>query len=281
MSEISITCLIENRAPERLAAEHGLCVHISFMGHSILLDTGASGAFAENAEKLGVDLAAVEVAALSHAHYDHSGGYEAFFAANGRAEVYLRAEGRQRCYGVSGPEPRYIGIPDGILEKHAARFVFVNEKTQLLPGVFLLGHSTPGLESRGAAAHMCRESGNGLIPDDFAHEQSLIFDTSRGLVVINSCCHAGADTVAREALEAFPGRRLCMLIGGFHLMGSTGADSMGPTEAEVIALARRLEALGAETIYTGHCTGTPAYEILERTLPGRVKYFCTGTTAGF
>ena len=50
-----------------LEAEWGLSVHIDYDGHGILLDTGAGPLFAENAERLGIDLAEVEFGVLSHA----------------------------------------------------------------------------------------------------------------------------------------------------------------------------------------------------------------------
>ena len=42
---MEITVLIENTGCPALAREHGLAVHIAYRGHSILLDTGSSGAF--------------------------------------------------------------------------------------------------------------------------------------------------------------------------------------------------------------------------------------------
>ena len=78
---MDITVLIENLGPDSLACEHGLSLHIQYRGRSILLDMGSSGAFADNARKLGIDLAGVELAVLSHGHYDHADGMRAFFAA--------------------------------------------------------------------------------------------------------------------------------------------------------------------------------------------------------
>lgn len=56
-------------------------------------------------------------------------------------------------------------------------------------------------------------------PDDFSHEQSLVFDTKEGLVIFNSCSHGGADVIIREAEAAFPGKQIYGLIGGFHCSG--------------------------------------------------------------
>ena len=60
------------------AFEHGLSVYVETKKHKILLDTGATGAFAENAKKLGIDLKAIDTVVLSHGHYDHSGGILTF-----------------------------------------------------------------------------------------------------------------------------------------------------------------------------------------------------------
>lgn len=277
MNSLKITALIENKAPEGLKAEHGLSVLAEFGGRKYLLDTGASDVFASNAEKLGIDLSIVDVAALSHAHYDHSGGFKAFFAFNSISKVYLQDKARELCYFKLGPIKRYIGIPDGILNKYADRFVYVSENTEIGDGVWLIGHSTADLSARGRQAHMYRKTAEGLVPDDFAHEQSLVFDTPDGLAIINSCCHGGAENIVSEVKTAFPGHEVSALIGGFHLMGIRGVSTLGVDPQEVEALGRRLLELGVKRTYICHCTGDPAGKILTRVMGENVSYFRTGT----
>lgn len=73
---MKITTLMENTASsDCFTAEHGLSIYIETKDHIILFDSGPSGAFADNAAKLGVDLAKAEMAILSHGHYDHGGGF--------------------------------------------------------------------------------------------------------------------------------------------------------------------------------------------------------------
>ena len=61
---MKITTLIENRKNETDSAlefEWGLSLHIAHNAHSILFDTGSSGAFADNAIRLSVNLKTVDV----------------------------------------------------------------------------------------------------------------------------------------------------------------------------------------------------------------------------
>ena len=87
---MKIYCLIDNEAAEGFACEHGLSLWIEARGKCLLFDAGESGAFAENAQRLGIDLGRADAAVLSHGHYDHSGGMERFFELNSRAKLYLR-----------------------------------------------------------------------------------------------------------------------------------------------------------------------------------------------
>ena len=92
------TILVDNHAPDGLLAEWGLSILIEQEGRRILLDTGSSGRFLQNAAALGFDLSQVEAAVLSHAHYDHADGMAAFFAQNAAAPFYLCGGAAENCY---------------------------------------------------------------------------------------------------------------------------------------------------------------------------------------
>lgn len=96
--------------------------------------------------------------------------------------------------------------------------------------------------------------------------------------MLNSCCHAGVENIIEEVKENFSGRNVLAVFGGFHLKGSNGIDSMRLTVEKVEALGRKLEKSGVQHIYTGHCTGLPAYRILKDILGEKLQYFATGTT---
>lgn len=261
--------LIDNITNDNLLAEWGLAIFLDYEGHKILLDTGASETFAANARTLGLPLNEVEFGVLSHAHYDHSDGLSCFFQENQKAKFYIRKGAGENCY--SGKNPffkKYIGIRRGILKEYADRIVYAEGKLEVMPGVFLLPHGTPGLGAVGKRAGMYVKIHGFYVPDSFAHEQSLIFRTEKGLVIFNSCSHGGADNIIRETEAAFPGEPIEAMIGGFHLFRST--------DEEVRAFAGRVRATGIGRIYTGHCTGDHAFALLKEELGDAVKQLYTG-----
>lgn len=262
------TVLVENAAPEGLQLEWGLSLLIEYRGGGYLLDAGGSALFAENARKLGVDLSKVDAAVLSHAHFDHSGGFDEFCRLNMHAPVYIRRSVRENCYSQHAEGKKYIGLQRGMLKRLGGRLVRADGDVRIAPGVTLVPHKQPDMPERGRAAKMFVRCGLWFRPDDFSHEQSLVFETVEGLVIFNSCCHGGVDAIIEEVSRTFPGKRIGAIVGGFHLFRT-------PPEG-VHALADRLEKLGAPLLYTGHCTGGEAMEILEARFPGRVCRLETG-----
>ena len=77
---MNITSLIENTSHRGLPVEHGLSLYIESRGKHILFDMGQSTLFAENAERLGVSIRDVDVAVVSHGHYDHGVGLQTFLS---------------------------------------------------------------------------------------------------------------------------------------------------------------------------------------------------------
>lgn len=115
-----------------------------------------------------------------------------------------------------------------------------------------------------------------------SHEQSLVAETSLGLVVMNSCCHAGAEHIVADILTHFPAQRVYAILGGFHLVGRNGMGSLGVAPETVKTLSHQLvEVLGVARIYTGHCTGHPAFSLLEEEAPGHVFSLNTGDVLTF
>lgn len=255
---MKITVLTDNKAKPSLKSEWGLSLYIENGEDKILLDTGASPLFAENAEKCGVDLEKVNLSFLSHAHYDHSDGFGKFFSVNKTAPLYINECCKENCYGKRWIFSKYIGIKKGYTSTFQERIIRTDGFTEVKKGIFLLPHCDGDYSIYGKKNGLYQKNKRQWSYDSFNHEQSLIIRTEKGIVIFNSCCHAGADNIITEAAKAFPGEKILALIGGFHLYKSTDDD--------VLKLAERIRETGIERIYTGHCTGDKAFAILKKEL---------------
>ena len=250
---MKIVTLMENTScREDLCFEHGLSLYIETDTHKILFDAGQSAAFADNAEKLGVDLRKVDFAVLSHGHYDHSGGLGRFLEINGTASVYVSRYAFEPHYSANG----YIGM-DPALQTNA-RICYVAEETRLAEGISLHSIDTVPMDTAGLLVVE-----NGIRkPDDFRHEQYLLLEEKGKRILISGCSHKGILNI----MDAFrPG----VLIGGFHFM---------KTEDEALLRDAAEKLLQYDTVYyTGHCTGLTQYDYLKTIMGGRLHYIAAGT----
>jgi len=263
-----IIVLTDNIGSGDLKGEWGLSLYIEYEGKRILLDTGASDAFIANARKLGTDIGTVDFAVLSHAHYDHTLGLAAFLQTNVTAPVYLSPNAGENCYAGWKFLSRYIGMPKGLTAKFPGRIIRPEGVFPITEGVYLVPHSTGGLSRLGDRNHLYVRKGIRFIPDDFSHEQTLVIKTSSGLVLFNSCSHSGPEIVVNEALKAFPGEKIAAYVGGLHLFRLS--------DDEVMAVSERLASCGVGKIYTGHCTGQKAFDILRERFGEKIEQFHCG-----
>lgn len=203
--------IVDNIGAGNAKGEWGLCIYIEYNGKNILLDTGNSSLFIKNLEVIGIDINDINFAVLSHAHSDHANGMEKFFERNTVAKFYLQQYCEESCYWKFGLLKRYVGIPTGILEKYKDRIVYAQDKLEVCDGVILLPHKK-AVKTIGKIQHMYIKKNGKMIVDDFAHEQSLVFRTEEGLVIFNSCSHAGADIIINEVSEAFQQEKIYQIV---------------------------------------------------------------------
>ena len=257
-----ITSLLENTAAHPLVgAEHGLSLYIETEHHRILFDMGQTDLFARNAKVLGLDLSQVDLAVLSHGHYDHGGGLATFLEINHTAPVYLTEAAFLPHYNGAR---KYIGL-DTTLQGHP-RLRVVSGDLSLGDGLTLLSPNGRERKHSLGSFGLTERVGDSFIPDDFRHEQYLLIEEplSEGSnrVLISGCSHAGI----LDIVEWFSPD---VLVGGFHV------SKMALGE-ELTALGDALAAHGTE-YYTCHCTGTEQYAFLRGQMP-RLRYLAGGET---
>jgi len=265
---LEMTVLIDNVAAEPLVSEWGLSILITADDRSILLDTGASHLFAQNAERLGIDLNSVDTGVLSHAHYDHADGMDTFFSLNQEAPFLVREGTRENCFGIKDGALHYIGIQSGILKQHEARIQYVSGVYKIADGLWLVPHRKSDYTAIAMRNDLYTVCGQDRRPDDFAHEQSLVVETEKGLVVFNSCSHAGMTNILADISEMLGREDVYAYVGGLHLYKMT--------DEELDSLCGEIQRTTVKHIFTGHCTGDHAFNYLQGRLGPGICQFSSG-----
>jgi len=279
---MKVTTLIENRESTLkpgLTSEWGLSLHIEFNTYSILFDTGASGAFVDNAEHLSVKVDAIDVAVLSHYHFDHGGGLERFFELNANAKVYLANAPHGEYYiKIMRIFKRNIGLDPAFMDDHRERLEIVGEATEILPGVFIFPkiigtHPKP----RGNKLLYVKSKGK-LSLDDFTHELVMAIIENGKLVIFTGCAHNGIlnmiDTVAKE----FAGVPIKAVIGGLHLVDSLPFNFMAGNKKDVENIGKSILSYPVEMTFTGYCTGKRAFKVLKSVMGNQIQNIQTGSS---
>lgn len=257
---MKITVLIENTTQSELLCEHGLSLLIENKGKKILLDAGTTDKFLENARNMNLDLMDVDMCVLSHGHYDHSGGFYSYLQMNDVVKVYAMEKFDEEYFSSNGGM-HGIGVPENVLEAHRNRFVKVNTVTKIDEDIYLVPHTTLGLDKIGECTGLFKKSGNEIAPDDFAHEMSLVIDTVEGLTIFNSCSHGGFCNIIREVKAIFGDKNINAFVGGLHMKGmKDGVEYCTFSDEQIAEIAVTMEQEEIKKIYTGHCTGEVGFE---------------------
>lgn len=253
---MKITVLAENTSKNsQFESEHGLSLYIETQNRKILFDMGQTDLFLRNAERLMIDLKAVDFAILSHGHYDHSGGLEAFLSLNKTAPVYLSKFAFEPHY--NGTE-KYIGI-DTLLRENP-RLIFTDDVTEIENGLTLYHCNQAEKHFNLGSFGLTEKQGDRFIPDDFRHEQYLLIEENDKRVLISGCSHKGVLNIQKWFAPD-------VLIGGFHF-------SKLPLDDTLIKYAQYLDGFDTQ-YYTCHCTGVEQYEFMKNHIE-KLNYLSTG-----
>ena len=272
-----ITVLVDNCAQGRgLLGEHGLSFWIEVRGRGVLFDTGQGMALAHNAERLGVPLRRTDAVALSHGHYDHTGGLDHVLELAPQARVFAHPAVLERKYARdAGEDSREIGVPSVVRAGLARPRVWLHptaQPTEICEGVFVTGEipRRTAYEDTGGSFYADRK---GESEDPLVDDQALFIGSRTGTVVVLGCAHAGVINTLRYVRELTDGKPIRAVLGGMHLLKASRERMDRTIEA--------LRELDVDCLAPGHCTGPAATAELWSALPGKCRACGAGTRLEF
>ena len=258
--QTTITILSENTAGPGLGilAEHGFAALVERGNLRLLFDTGAGYVLLNNAARLRQDLGRLDGIALSHGHYDHTGGLMDVLALQpGNVPVYAHPAILGRKWSVHKNEEgeekrRYVGVPwpQDALEAAGARFDWGKEPRQIAEGVWLSGEIPRRTAFERVPGSLQVQQGEQWMQDEMRDEQSLFLRGEQGLIVLLGCAHPGMINILQHAQEVTGITEVQAVIGGTHLV----AQNAEAVAASVAALKQLRPGL----VGTAHCTGIRA-----------------------
>ncbi|MBQ7955429.1 MAG: MBL fold metallo-hydrolase [Lachnospiraceae bacterium] len=267
---MKIVNLMEDTAgAQGCTAEHGLSFYIETPKHKILVDAGATGQFADNAKNLGIDLRMVDIAVLSHGHYDHGNGLLRFRELSS-APIYIRRGAEADLYHVKEDSVRYIGLPVEV--KNLPQNVWVEGDIQIDEELSVF----TGVKGRrcwpDGNRELMRRQGGDMVQDDFGHEQYLVISCEGENVLISGCAHNGILNIL-DCYRSLYGENPDKVVSGFHMMKKQGLTE--EDKEEIRRTARELSEMDT-MFFTGHCTGIEAYEIMKEIMGEKLRYIHCG-----
>lgn len=196
-----------------LKTDWGFGCFIKTAKDNILFDTGGNKEILLfNMKKMGIEPESVDKVFISHIHGDHAGALAGFLNENSEVTVYI-------------PD----SFPDSVrdmIESSGADFKDVSHPLKISDSVW--------------------STGTLYGPPD---EQSLVINSSKGLVIITGCAHPGIVKIVKKAKEMFPQDNIYLVLGGFH---------HPPSQA-----VWELKKIGVEKVAPSHCSGDDTRKIFE------------------
>lgn len=268
LQALKVTILSTMLADEGMG-EWGFAALVEVDGKRILFDTGARpNTVLENAKELKIDLSGVQDVILSHFHGDHTNGLmtlrRELSKSNpsalsrvhvGKGVFLARRLGGSSKFPLIVPNPMIAIKKD--YEATGGEFIQHDKPAEILPGVWVTGPVPRLYPEKNYPEGVEVAKGEGWVADDVAEDQSLVFNTPRGLILLAGCGHAGIINTLEYARKFIRPAPANAVLGGFHLYDAK--------DEQLDWTADKLKELEIAQILGAHCTGIESlYRLRQR-----------------
>ena len=264
IDKLKVTILSTMLADEGVG-EWGFSALIEVDGRKILFDTGARPeTVLNNAKEMNVDLSGVTEVFISHTHSDHTGGLNTLrktLSVQNPKALSLARIGEGGFYPrTNNPEfTQFLTKMKTDYEMSGGKFVTYKNADEIYPGVWVTGPVPRKNDEKNWSGTGKVALPNGQVSiDNVPEDQSLVFNTKDGLVIVSGCGHAGVINTVEYARQIVGPFQAKTLIGGFHLFDLSD-EKMDWT-------AEKLKAYGLTEFVGAHCTGINAVFTIQKKL---------------
>jgi 7,8-dihydropterin-6-yl-methyl-4-(beta-D-ribofuranosyl)aminobenzene 5'-phosphate synthase len=195
---------------------------VSYLIGDVLFDTGEKPEYLlHNMKAFGVKPEALKKVVISHNHWDHRAGLWGLLEMNKNLEIY-------------GCSDFYDEFKDKLKNYN---FIKVEASKEIAENIYTTGPFK--------AFH----KGTAVL------EQTLVVKHKEEISIICACGHMGLINLINKAKELFVGKKIKLLLGGFHFI---------ETDMRMAQyIVNETKKLGVECIAPAHCTGSEVTKLFE------------------
>ncbi len=267
-SRISVLCDNET-LNDSLGKEWGLSMAIELPGDSLWLwDCGTTSLFLKNAAEMKIQPEKAKGIALSHGHWDHTGGMDDLMAANFMGPVYAHPDFAAKRYSREDDG----SSKDASFPCEYPGTIIVRDHVELDDGLFMIT-SIPRREGFFEATNGLFTDPEQTATDHVPDDAFLLLMSSSGPIVILGCCHSGIGNSLYHLRDLTGIDRVHAVLGGLHLYNCK--------EDEFERTAKIIEEFKPEVISAGHCTGKDGFSFLQDRLSCTVLPMGSGAVYNF
>lgn len=291
--DVQITNLYSNEVSKvkNLKGDHGQAFYIKVNNESILMDTGSSAEILlHNMNELKISPESIDKIFISHGHYDHTFALPGFLdAMNSSKPIPIIGHPGilESKIGKLAFLKKNIGFPEfSDAQREKIDLQLTTESIPLAQGIISTGEISNRSFKDGTEPNAFHIVNGELEADPVVDDQSIVLDTTDGLVVVTGCCHAGLLNTL-DHVRTITDKKVSTIIGGTHMVRYSSE--------EVSEVADILEKkYFSPTLYLNHCTDylpkpmtffikkTKVTQLLQRRFgTEKVKICNVGTTLSF